>query len=242
MRRFTLTVFVLIVLMSGSARAAPLCITGTLAGYLSLGAEGCEIAGGTFSDFQTLLPITGAVAIAPSAIAINPVQVGNTIGLDFQINAIADSGLLLQALFGYTVMAESTVSTMVTVAGTSVTGAGLVTEIQDRCVGGSFLPGDVTGCTGTAGTILVLNNGSAQASFAPASQVSIVHDFTLDAGGGGTAAGGLLSDRLGQGMVPIPEPPTYLPVSAALLGISVSLRFWRRRAQEHSTGGQNEGV
>jgi hypothetical protein len=236
--------FALSLLLRSSALAAPMCITDTLAGYTGLGSTGCEIGSGTFSAFGTLLPITGAEPIAPEDVTIVPVQSGSIIGLDVRFNAATTASVeLLQALIAYTVAAPSVNSSTVTVSGTAVTGGGFLTEIQNFCAGGTFLPGDVNGCTGTPGSLVVLNAGSDQATFAAVSQLSVVHDFTLDAGSGGTAGGGLISDRfsVGNSQV-IPEPRTYVLMSSALLAIALRSRFSSRARKVRLTGGQDENA
>jgi hypothetical protein len=223
--------FALILSVSFSALGAPMCMSNTLGGYLSLGAAGCEIGGANFSGFATLPPITGAQAIPSGNIMISPVQTGAMVGLDVQISATASSGQLLEALLGYTVKGGSIVADMVSVSGTSATGGAIVTDIQNYCAGGSFLPGDVTGCTGSPGDLVVLNNGTDQASLAGVSTVNIVHDFTLDAGAGGTASGGMVSDRFtlaGTGPAPVPEPTTYVLMSTALIALAIRSRMLRQ--------------
>ena len=223
----------LITFFSSSALAAPVCVTDTLASYIGLGSTGCEVAGGTFSNFQTLTPITGATAIPASGITITPVQSANMLGIDVMFSVTAMTGELRQALLGYMLTAPSITSNMVTVSGTSATGGGVVTDIQNYCAGGQFLPGDVTGCTGsTDDALVVLNAGTQQATFPGVSQISVVHDFTLDAVGGGTATGGMVSDRFtvaSNGPAPIPEPQTYVLMSSALLAIALRSRLQKRR-------------
>jgi hypothetical protein len=236
---------VLTTMFGGSALAAPMCKTDTLASYISLGATGCEIGVGTFSGFQVLPPITGALPIAPGNITITPVQSGNTLGLDVMINATAMAGELRQALLGYMLMAPSITGSMVTVSGTSTTGNGFVTDIQNYCAGGTFLPGDVTGCNGsTDDALVVLNAGSQSAMFPGVSQISVVHDFTLDASSGGTATGGMVMDRFTvASTAPIPEPQTYVLMSSALLAIALRGRLRNRVRQVVApTGVQHENV
>jgi hypothetical protein len=220
-------VLVLALCAGDPALSAPMCVSDTLSGYIGLGSAGCEIGGATFSDILTLPPITGAEAVPAAAITITPVLSGSTVGLDIQISASAANGDLLQALIRYTLLGGPFISDRATVSGTSAAGGAFVTDIQNFCAGGTFLPGDVTGCTGTPGALLVFNNGTDHAALAGASQITIVHDFTLDTGSGGTASGGLVSDRFGA----VPEPHTFVLVSSALL--AVAARLIRQRGRKY---------
>jgi hypothetical protein len=222
-----------------------MCTANTLESYISLGSTGCEIGASTFSGFEALPPITGALPVAPGNISITPVQAGNMVGLDIMINATAIAGQVRQSLLGYMVMAPAITSTMVTLSGTSVTGGAFVTDIQNYCGGGAFLPGDVTGCTGpTNDSLVVLNAGSQQATFPAVSTLNVVHDLTLDAFEGGTASGGMVMDRftVAAGPEPIPEPRTYVLLSSALLAIALRARSRSRAGQVFQTGGQHENV
>jgi hypothetical protein len=237
-------IIALTTMCGGSALAAPMCTTDTLASYISLGSTGCEIGGGTFSGFQVLPAITGAVPITPENISITPVQSGNMLGVDVMISATAMTGELRQALLGYMLMAPSITGSMITVSGTSTTGGAFVSDIQNYCAGGAFLPGDVTGCNGsTDDALVVLNAGSQSATFPAVTKISIVHDFTLDASSGGSATGGMVMDRFTvASTAPIPEPQTYVLMSSALLAIALRAGF-RNRAKQAKvlTGGRHAG-
>ena len=218
--------FALTLLVSGSVLGAPMCMPDTLAGYIGLGSGGCEIAGATFSGFATLPPITGAQAIPATAISVSPTASGTTVGLDLRVDATAASGQILQALFGYMLSGRSFISDSITLSGVTATGGAIVTDIQNYCAGGSFLPGGVTGCRGTAGDLVVLNSGTDQAVLPGVSNLAIVHDLTLDAGVGGTATAGMISDRftVAADSAPIPEPQTYLLMTSALLFLALRSR------------------
>ena len=243
-RLFTFA-FALTTMFSGSAVAAPVCMTDTLASYMSLGSTGCQLGGGTFSGFQVLPPITGADAITPGNITITPIQSGNMLGLNVKVNGTAMAGELKQALLSYMLMAPSITSSMVTLSGTSTSGGAFATYIQNYCAGGTFLPGDVTGCNGsTDDALVILDSGSEQATFPAVSQISIVHDFTLDASTGGSATGGMVMDRFTVGSAggEVPEPQTYVLMSSAFLAIALRARFRNRAGQGLPMGGQDNNV
>ncbi len=235
---FPLPLLVLTLLLSGSASSAPLCMPNTLASFISLGSGGCDIGSATFSGFDPLPPITGATAIAPSAISITPFTSGNVVGLDIRVTATASAGQILQSIFGYQITGPMILSEMTTVSGTASTGDGFVSNIQNFCAGGMFSPDDVSGCPGTSGALVVIGNGVDQTALPGLTTLSVVGDFTLDAGFSGTATGGLVSDRftVQPASTVIPEPQTYVLLSSALFGIA-GLRFAQRRRIK--TGGQD---
>jgi hypothetical protein len=237
-----ITTFALIALLSSPVLAAPVCTSGTLASYIGLGSSGCDLGAGTLSGFQTLTPITGALAIAPDEITIVPVNSGNMLGIDVMFNATAMSGELRQALFGYMVMAPTITRSRISLSDTS--GDGFATYIQNYCAGGMFSPGGVSGCMGDEGALVVLNSGSDQATFGPVTQISVVDDFTLDAFGAESVGGGMASDRftIAGGLQPIPEPQTYMLMSSALIAIALRFRSRNRAGQSGRPGGQNENA
>jgi len=151
---------------------------------------------------------------------VSPFQSGNVFGLDFSLNDTATAGELREALIGYMVVSTPGItSSMISLSGTSTTGAGFITDIQNFCKGGTFTPNDVTGCA-NSDTLLVLNSGSDQKTFPAVGMLSIVHDLTLDAGGGGTASAGVVMDRFTAPAADaaIPEPGTWGLLATALLG------------------------
>ena len=212
----------------GSLAAAPLCAPGDLSMYIGLGSTGCDVGSATFSGFQTLPVITGAQAIAAGDVTISPFQSGDVVGLDVQFSETANSGQLLQALIGYTVAGPLFIGNSIAVSGSSATGGGFVTDIQNSCRGGSYLPGVVSGCTGVDVTLLVLNSGMDQRTFSAVSTIGIVHDYTLDAGATGSASGGMVSDRFSlQPSQVVPEPSTYALMAS---GLAAALAFRRRKS------------
>ncbi len=113
-----------------------------------------------------------------------------------------------------------------------------LTISRSICPGGMFTADNVTGCPGSAGALVVFDNGSNDTTFAGVSTLNVVDDFTFDTGSGGTATGGLVSDRFTvQGAATVvPEPQTYVLLSSALIGFA-GLRF-AKRSRKGTQGGQ----
>jgi hypothetical protein len=87
----------LVCLAAGLSHATPVCTAGSLADYISLGADGCSVDGVVFSNFQfSAIPFAMA---APGAESIridpdtswllgNPILGGRSSGLDFAFNQV----------------------------------------------------------------------------------------------------------------------------------------------------------
>lgn len=200
--------------------SAPVCVTGSLESYIALGGEGCDLGSGNYSGFRVLPPITGATAIAPADITINPLFTATEVALQYVLNQTARNGELLQALFGYLLTAPAITEGTLTVSGTSSGGGGIVTTIRSVCAGGEFAPGSVTGCSGTASDAIVLGNGTDMQSFTAVALADAVVDITLDAAAGGSASAGVVEDAF----VIVPEPGTSGLFLSALAGVAILAR------------------
>jgi hypothetical protein len=140
---------------------------------------------------------------------------------------MASNGMLLEALFNYSISGNLYTSDSINLAGSSSSGTGAVTDIQNYCIGGSFDSTGVNNCSaGDMSSLLLLGNGSDSASFAPTPFLSVTDDFTLDNGGSGagnTASGGTITDSF-VAVAPVPEPGTYLLVAGGLLLVTLPKR------------------
>lgn len=198
------------------------CMSGNLAGYIALGPMGCTIGSIVLSGFQTLPGITGSTPISPQNITITPLGGNTNPGIMLQTSITATAGQLFDTRINYRISGNSYTGDTITLANTSSSGNGAVTDIQDYCLGGAFGPNGVTGCTGKAGNLLVLGNGSNQATFPAVSSISVTHEFTLDSGGTGSASGGTVTDQFvalaAPPGTPVPEPATYV-----LTGLGLAL-------------------
>jgi len=210
-----------IICIAPFASATPVCTTGTLATYETLGSTGCTIGTNTVFGFNVPSGTSGATDIASAGIQIMPSGGTTSPTLEFTASSMAANGDLLEALIDYSISGNDYTSDSITLAGTSSSGNGAVTDIQNYCLGGSFDSSGVLNCsTGKTGDLLLLGNGSDSTSFAATPFLNVTHDFTLDSGGVGianTASGGMITDSYKASPAAIPEPRMFLPVAAGLL-------------------------
>jgi len=193
---------------AGLSFAAP-CGNGSLASYIALGASGCTIGSNTLFGFQTVSGTAGATAVATSALAIAPFGGTTSFGFTAATTQTAGANSLLESIFTYQISGNSYTGSSIALAGSSETGDGAVTDIQNYCAGGTFGPDGVTGCAATPGALVTLD-GIQQtdlASFTGVGLLSITDDFTLDGGLGGSAAGGSFTDQFtARSVSAVPEP------------------------------------
>jgi hypothetical protein len=164
-----------------------------------------------------------AITITPTGGLYNP-------GLTISTNQTANSGSLLEIIFAYQISGQMYIGTSALLGGSSESGGGGVTGIENYCAGGAFLGADhVSGCNGTNGA-LVTDDGMLQGdmgAFGKVSFVNVASDFTFDSGIGGTASGGTFNNSF----TAVPEP-----VSSALAGLGLALaiafRLRSKRAEQ----------
>jgi hypothetical protein len=214
------------------ASASPsFCTTGTLADYEALGSTGCTIGTATVASFLAVSPGTaGATAIDPTTVTVTPSGGTTDPGLTFSVSLTATDPTMLESIFTYIISGPAFTSDTITLAGTSESGDGDASDIQNYCVGGSFGPGGVTGCNGsTSGTLLTLDpiQNTDNTSIASISLLSITDDFVLDGGATtGTASGGTFADQFtATSTSTVPEPGACLLTA---IGLAL-LAFWKFR-------------
>lgn len=209
-----------------SIRVSPAatCGSASLASYLVLGSGGCTIGSETLSNFQIVSGQAGATAIAPGSLSLGPGGGGSDVSLTFTTNQTANTGSLLEAIFTYEISGASFTSSAISLMNSSETVDGAVAEIENFCAGGSFGPDGVTGCTGTAGSLLTLDGfqNSDQSSITPTPFVNVTNDFTLDGGTAGSASGGVFTNTF-TATTAIPEPCSLL-LSVLGVGLVAGIR------------------
>lgn len=208
--------------------ATPVCMTGTLASYESLGAGGCTIGANTLASFTTLALTFGTAAIAPGAITITPVGGTTNPELMFTLSQTASTNQTLEAIFDYMISGAAYTETTLTLSGSSETGNGDVTDTQNFCEGGSFGPDGVDGCTKPNGAIITDDGvqNTDQSSLASPHLLSVTDDIIVDSGGVGSASGGTFVDQFSATplVTGTPEPGTYLLLSCGITVVAVLRR------------------
>jgi len=199
------------------------CVSGTLASYIALGATGCTIGANNLSGFQTLSGLAGAISVSPADVTITPNGGALNPGITVGANASAAAGMQLELLFTYRISGNSYTGISINLADSRATGDGAVSDVNDYCAGGMFGPDGVSGCSGTAGSLVLLNSGSDLATFSAVPSLNVTDDLTFDGGTMGSAAGGSITDRF----TAVPEPFTVL-LTAAGIALALGLRLTKR--------------
>jgi hypothetical protein len=193
---------------AGFSSAAP-CGNGSLASYIALGSGGCTIGSNTLFGFQTVSGTAGATPIATSALAIAPFAGSTSFGFTAALTQTAGANARFETIFTYRVSGNSYTGSSLSLAGSSETRDGAVTDIQNYCAGGTFGPDGVTGCAALTGALVTLDGiqQTDSASFGAVGSLSITDDFTLDGGLGGSASGSNFTDQFTAGSISaVPEP------------------------------------
>jgi hypothetical protein len=205
-----------------------MCVADFLSNYIGLlGPDGCTIGTATVKGFVSD-PTTGGVEISETNIRVVPSspQVGVLqLAFEFLTPVIAGPGDLLGNLIGYSVTGLSPFRAELEMAGSAAGPPdGVVTVVEDLCLGGSFAP--FPACTGTPQTLIAVHDSigafpTAVASFPRIdSFFDVFVDIAVDGGLAGTASlVGPVTTRA------VPEPASMLLLTSGLAGIWA----WRRR-------------
>jgi hypothetical protein len=210
-------------LLAGRSQAAPLCGADSLTNYLTLGS--CSIGGATFSNFSLVTPLpTGANAVSTNSVIVLPFSTTTSVGFQFLFDVTSTSFQLNELLFGYLASAAGFTDATLSMPGATASGDGVVTSIQDLCIGGAFTPGTIGGCSAAqdANVAFAIDGDqslSETLSFASVQLLGIVNDIAVDGGLNGNAAlfGGITNSFTVAS--PIPEPATVGLIATGLAWI-----------------------
>jgi hypothetical protein len=212
--------------------AGVVCFGASLDGYSSLGSGGCTMGTDTFASFTVLSGTLGATEIDPVDVSIQPDAQPGIPALQFNLDAEAAAGTTLEVVFTYTVSGPGLAMNMLTLSDSAETGDGAVSDIQNFCIGGTFGPDGVDGCTGSASGLLFTLDGAQnmdQAALNGAAMIAVTDDITVDGGMSGSASAGRFEDSFtdGASASTTPEPATILLAGFALAGTFFAIRRTR---------------
>lgn len=210
------------------ATAAPLCVADSLAGYVALGAEGCELGGATFAGFSSAPSFFGGDEVAAADISVVPTVTAQGPRLDFGLDVMAGAGDVAGVVIGYSGMASFTGLTLSMDGAQADPPDAVVTAVADICLDGSFA-GDPTTCSGMPDALIVAQDfvgptGPDARMFA-ALVIAVLLDITVDGGVLGSASlDGLVTNQFVVAQA-VPEPAVLL-----LMGFGFGvLGTWLRR-------------
>ena len=216
---------VLLFATSASSEAAP-CLPDTLANYKTLGSGGCTLGNVTFANFDSFLLDPLAVEINAATVVVTPFGRGFSFAFD-----IAPSTTFYDVTIYYTATVKGLLGgNQLSMTGSSATGDGIVTAVENKCVGGFFLPllPDPSACdSGEAVTLIAIQDEVVNSlPFTPSSFFDVFAEIAIDPGVAGTAGlqGSVSTTFSTHG---VPEPMTILLVSTGLAAV----QFRRRRGE-----------
>jgi hypothetical protein len=224
--RTVLLAGVLALLVHAGAAAAPItCPVDNLAAYTALGPEGCSIGAAVLNDFA----VAPGATIDPANVLVTPIASASTFGLSFGVDETAGAGVLLGLLLRYTVTAALVGANLLTMAGAAATGDGVVTAIEEKCLG-AFFGGDHPSapCADRVTHIALVSALDTivppPASFTTPSFFDVFTELVIDGGPAGTAVlRGTVTNEFQTESVP--EPATLV-----LLGCALAAASRRRRS------------
>jgi hypothetical protein len=210
------------------AFAAPACLPGSLQDYINLGPGGCSIGDAQFFDFVDLGPLSGATPVLPDAVAVIPFGGPYNAGFDFALGVAAGPGEFLESRFSYTLQ---TLFPMVGgaslgMAGSSATGDGVTTVVEDFCLGEAFI---FDFCFAGTSTLIVFDIGtdqslSQQLGLPLLTTVGMMKDIAVDGGLSGSASVATVRNQFSL----VPEPDSVLTMGLGLLAIACFVARRRR--------------
>jgi hypothetical protein len=193
-------------------------VAGSLTSYGLLPAEGCTIGAYTVADVTAGVLLPGATAISPDDVLVTPIS---GVGLGFGLVTTAGPGELLDLLIRFTLTGPLLGSAELALFGSTATGDGNATAVQDACVGGTFADAEPTSpCSGTLASLIAVRDATqlvspASGVFGPSSFFDVFLEITVDGGLGGGAALGTVTTQFGPREVPAPSALVLLTAAAA---------------------------
>jgi hypothetical protein len=216
-----------------SILAAAPCVPGSLQDYIDLGSAGCTIGPSLFSSFEALPLLPGAAAIAPFAIMVAPEDVPLRPTLRLDLTRSAGPAEILQTFFQFNVSDGALIGKQLSMSGSGASGDGVVTVVEELCMGGPFPASVFAGCAQAPETLVLFqiegdSVTAVRAPLATADFLGVRMDITIDGGPAGTATLAGVTNRFES----IPEP------SGALVMLSGLATLWvaRRRAVNALSG------
>jgi hypothetical protein len=210
-----------VVLMSGRTATAASCMPDTLQAYITNGS--CSIGDAVFADWALLATPAAATPIDPARIQVSPITPAGQIGFLFGLNVDASFDEFFDSVFHYSVSGGSAVTfsgAHLAMSGSSATGLGAVTAVEDVCVGSDFNPGTIDGCPALAHLTNIVfeldgvNDLNESVSFPKNGLLGIVNDIGVDGTFGAASLNGQVTNLFDVQVVP--EPATGLLVAAGL--------------------------
>ncbi|MGH9630390.1 MAG: hypothetical protein ACRD7E_18915 [Bryobacteraceae bacterium] len=202
------------------------CLTGTLADYLTLPADGCSLGPVTVSDFANPGVLPTSTEIAPSTINVTPIFDASP-GLRFEYGASAGPGEVFQSIVEFVLSFPSSAASFGELRGEMAALSGGAASATSEFCSGTFAGGL---CTGSSQVLAVFHIGDAtddfdRQSLPPGAIFAIRHDVVADGGLDASASVDAAELRFSQ----VPEPATAATVLTALAAFLVCRRCRTRR-------------
>jgi hypothetical protein len=179
----------LALLVPTSMSAAPIaCPIDSLADYTGLSPDGCFIGSAVLKDFA----VSAGATIDPASVLVTPIDAPSVFGLQFDVNEAAGPNDLLSLLLRYTVTQALVTANRLTMTGAAATGDGVVTAVEDKCLGAPFA-GDhpSSGCANQLTHIALVSEFDTivpdPASFPVESFFDVFTEIVVDGGPAGSA-------------------------------------------------------
>ncbi len=168
-----------------------------------------------------------------NSVIVLPFSTTTSVGFQFLFDVTSTSFQLNELLFGYLASASGFTDATLSMPGATASGDGVVTAIQDLCIGSAFTTGSISGCSSMqdANVAFAIDGDqslSETLSFGSVALIGIVNDIAVDGGLNGLAAlrGGISNSfTVAQ---PVAEPAT---VTLIATGLAWALRARQRRRQ-----------